>query len=87
MVFELWLLLHHAECRSYCNGCADVSARLKRHLPDYDKTRLDFADHADGVSLAVTRAKALEPSGLDHAKNPSTGMWRLIETIMGSDDD
>nr|MDT0657637.1 RloB family protein [Micromonospora sp. DSM 115978] len=80
--FEVWLLLHHAACRSHCPRCGDVTARLRRRLPAYDKTRLRFADHADGVAAAVKRARELDPSGTDHSRNPSTGVWRLVELIM-----
>jgi hypothetical protein len=76
--FELWLLLHHADCRAHCAGCADVAARLKKHVRAYDKARLNFADDADSVTVAVTRARDL---GGDHTTNPSTGVWRLVETI------
>ncbi|GLH99201.1 RloB family protein [Phytohabitans aurantiacus] len=76
--FELWLLLHHDKCTSHCTGYADVAGRLRKHVPGYDKARLDFADYAAGVDDATARAKAL---GVDHAVNPSTGVWRLVETI------
>lgn len=76
--FELWLLLHHTECRAHCDGYADVVGRLKKHVKAYDKARLNFADYADGVPAAVKRAKDL---GGDHTTNPSTGVWRLVETI------
>lgn len=76
--FELWLLLHHAGCRSHCAGYEDVVVRLKKHVPAYDKARLDFADYAPGIGDATKRAKEL---GGDHTQNPSTGMWRLVETI------
>jgi hypothetical protein len=79
--FELWLLLHHSDCRSHCTGYADVASRLKKHLPAYDKTRLRFSDHANGVGDAVKRAKELEPSGTNHQRNPSTSVWRLVEII------
>lgn len=80
--FELWLLLHHAECRSHCTGYADVASRLKKHVPGYDKTRLNFADYADGLNDAVKRARDLEPTGTDHTQNPSTGVWRLVGKIV-----
>lgn len=80
--FELWLLLHHADCRGHCAGYADVVARLKRHVPAYDKARLDFGDYAEGVGDAVKRGRDLDPSGAGHQRNPSTGVWRLVETIM-----
>ncbi|BCB76058.1 RloB family protein [Phytohabitans flavus] len=76
--FELWLLLHHAECRAHCAGYEDVLVRLKKHVPGYDKARLDFADHVAGIGDATKRAKEL---GGDHTQNPSTGMWRLVEMV------
>jgi hypothetical protein len=79
--FELWLLLHHADCRSHCAGYADVVARLRKHVPAYDKTDLRFADYVAGVYDAVKRARELDPTGVDHARNPSTGVWRLVSTI------
>jgi hypothetical protein len=75
--FELWLLLHHTDCTSYVDGYADAVGRLRKHVPSYDKTRLNFGDFAGGVTAAVKRAKMLDPEG-----NPSTGMWRLVERVM-----
>lgn len=79
--FELWLLLHHAECTAYCSGYADVVRRLKKHLRAYDKARIRFADFADGVADAIRRAKQLDAAGEDWQKNPSTSVWRLVEQI------
>jgi len=81
--FELWLLLHHADCGSHCAGCADASRRLKKHVPLYDKAHLDFARFADGVQDAIKRAKQLDPTGEDWRHNPSSGVWRLVEQIVG----
>lgn len=80
--FELWLLLHHADCRSYCSGYQDVATRLRRHVLGYDKSRLTFADYAGGLAQASKRAKDLEPTGAEFGRNPSTNVWQLIETIM-----
>jgi hypothetical protein len=81
--FELWLLLHHEDCRIAMRDCRAVLARLRRHLPMYEKANVDFGDYAKTVSDAVTRAKSLDPTGADHTKNPSSSMWRLVEMIMG----
>jgi hypothetical protein len=81
--FELWLLLHHEECTAALNDYDAVLRRLRRHVPDYAKQTLSFARFAPGVSLAVTRAKSLDPSGRDYAHNPSSSLWRLVETIVG----
>jgi hypothetical protein len=79
--FELWLLLHHADCRGHCSGYPDVAARLSRHVPGYDKTRLNFANYAPGLDDAAERARSMEPTGSDHACNPSTNVWQLIDSI------
>jgi RloB-like protein len=80
--FELWLLLHHADCRSHCAGYPDVARRLKKHVPAYDKARLRFADYAGTVGDATKRARDLDPTGAEHHRNPSTSVWRLAENIM-----
>jgi hypothetical protein len=79
--FELWLLLHHEDHRAPLVDYRAVVARLRRHVPAYDKAELDFADYAERVGDAVTRAKALDATGLSHLSNPSTSVWRLVEKI------
>lgn len=81
--FELWLLLHHEDYQNALRDCRAVLVRLRRHLPMYEKAKVDFGDYAKTVPNAVTRAKALDPTGSDHTKNPSSSMWRLVEKIMG----
>ena len=80
--FELWLLLHHADCTAHCDGYSDVAARLIKHVPAYAKTRLDFRAHQPGLADAVTRPKRLDPSGRRHDLNPSTNVWQLVERIL-----
>ena len=75
--FELWLLLHHEECTAHLDGYPGVVQRLCRHLPTYDKAKLDFGDYASGLPAAVKRAK-----GLEAGRNPSTDMWRLVERVV-----
>jgi hypothetical protein len=79
--FELWLLLHHEDCRAFQNGYKDVVRRLKKHVVGYDKTRLTFADYTDGVADAIRRAEKLGGTG-----NPSTGMWRLAMRICSDEE-
>jgi len=80
--FELWLLLHFERCNSHLRDYEAVVVRLKRHLPDYDKA-VDFRHFEGRVATAVQNAKSLDASGTDHDKNPSTSVWRLVETIVG----
>jgi hypothetical protein len=84
--FELWLLLHHDECRAHQARCSTVVKRLREHVPNYDKTQVSFADHAKGVRAAISRARALDGDD-DSFPNPSTGMWRLTEILVGGGDE
>jgi hypothetical protein len=72
---------------SICPELADyetVHARLKRHVPAYDKTRLRFADYADRIQVATAHAKRqCGTPGEEHTVNPSTGIWALIEMLTG----
>ena len=79
--FELWLLLHHEDCTAFQSGYRDLERRLKKHVANYDKSRLDFAAYADGVAAAIRRAEKLGDTG-----NPSTGMWRLAMRIRNEED-
>lgn len=80
--FELWLVLHHDDCRTPCAACASAVGLLTRYVPSYDKTKLRFRDFESGVEAAVKRARRLEPTGQDWARNPSTSMWQLVERLM-----
>jgi hypothetical protein len=75
--FELWLLLHHSPHNSHLARCDDAIGKLRKHLPAYDKAGLDFGDFVSGVGAAVKRAKELDPG-----RNPSTGVWRLVEKVV-----
>lgn len=39
-------------------------------------------DFAGGLDQAITRAKAIDPTGAEHTRNPSTGVWRLVSVLM-----
>jgi hypothetical protein len=82
--FEVWLILHNsAKCPGF-NNAAQADAFLQRLVPTWDKANLRFSDFQDGVAIAVERAKRLgEPP---HA-NPSTAVWRLVESIAEGDNE
>jgi hypothetical protein len=84
--FELWLLLHHQDCRAHLAGYPAVLAKLRKHVASYDKSRLDFGDFSTGVTDAIGRGRELDPKGDQHGQNPSTSVWRLAHVIMGGDD-
>ncbi|WVH85083.1 RloB family protein [Lentzea sp. DG1S-22] len=73
--FEVWLILHFADCTAGISSPRAAAEKLRKHLPGYAKGALDFAVLAERVDKAVERAKAL---GSD---NPSSDMWRLVEVV------
>jgi hypothetical protein len=76
--FEIWLILHlSAGCPRF-NNATQVSRHLKNLLPNWEKTGLKFSDFSAGVSDAAVRAKRL---GEPPDANPSTAVWRLIESL------
>lgn len=81
--FELWLVLHFGPHTAYARTYKELLPHLTRHLPHYDKSRLDFRHFEDGWESAVPRARRLAPSGKEHEVNPATGMWTLVERIAG----
>jgi hypothetical protein len=76
--FEVWLIFHLSESCPGCNNCAQADRFLARLLPGWDKTALRFSDFRGGVFEAVARAKR---SGDPPDANPSTAVWRLIESL------
>ncbi|HVT15348.1 MAG TPA: RloB family protein [Thermoanaerobaculia bacterium] len=80
--FELWALLHFQEQSAYL-GRQAARARLKSHLPHYQKA-LPFEKLDPRYTTAVIRARELdrrcEEAGCP-GDNPSTGVYRLTECI------
>ena len=73
--FEVWLILHFADCRAGISSPKAAAEKLRKHLPGYSKGVLDFTALAENVDRAVERAKALETG------NPSTDMWKPVEVV------
>jgi hypothetical protein len=82
--FEIWLLLHCADCTAPVGNPAEAVRRLKRHIPGYSKQELRFETFAPGVAEAIERARGLGPHGEEHLRNPSTGVWVVAQTIVGN---
>lgn len=80
--FEFWLLLHFEACSAPLTCYGDVAKRLVKHVPGFSKSALRFADYESGIGSAVLRAKKPEVElGFEHGRNPSTGVWALVEKI------
>jgi hypothetical protein len=80
--FELWLLLHYQDCSAPLCDARAALRHLVRHVPDYQKNGLRFADFESGVLDAIRRAEKLDPTGCDHRRDPSSGVWRLVQQMM-----
>ena len=80
--FEVWLMLHFDDHRSPARSYQELLPKLMKHVPGYDKCRLEFGRYDPGVEAAVERAERLDPSGRDHGRNPSTGVWKLVRQVL-----
>ena len=86
--FEIWLLLHFQNQTAYVER-GDAKYRLSLHLPGYDKTLSSLDPLEDRFEEARARAQALarkhEGDGTEFPHdNPSSEVWRLIESIEGA---
>ncbi|MCD9143917.1 RloB family protein [Streptomyces albireticuli] len=81
--FELWLVLHFCDHKAHVGTYRELLPYLKRYVPAYDKARLDFRDYEHGWPSAGSRAVRLAEAGHEHATNPSTGVWALVDRIAG----
>lgn len=80
--FELWALLHFQEQRAHIER-DKAQAALRCHLPGYAKG-LDFPKLHPGYGDAVRRAQALDAEAerqVAPGRNPTTGVYRLTESI------
>lgn len=80
--FELWLLLHFRESPG-ARHRDDVLGLVAEKLPGYHK-HLRFDDLARGVDDAERRARALQTQADEEGephRNPTTGLYRLTESI------
>ena len=57
--FEVWLILHFADCAAGISSPKAAAEKLRRHLPDYSKGALDFAVLAERVEFADRVVTAL----------------------------
>lgn len=79
---ELWLYLHFGESPGMQHRIR-LRRLLKKSVSNYDK-HVDFSNFKDGVDKAVSRARKLDEAAKadsDLGRNPTTGMWMLINEI------
>ncbi len=80
--FDLWLILHIEFCAHTFMSAADAKRQLRRLRPAWTESSTNFEDFSAGLKDAIDRAKALDPTGNNYRKNPSTSAWKLVEAIM-----
>ena len=80
---ELWLWLHFAD-QPGMRHRHDLQGMMKQRIPDYNK-HVDYSDYADGYEAAHSRASRLDKdaeAANEEGRNPTTGMWRLTQSIL-----
>ncbi|MFE3738920.1 RloB domain-containing protein [Streptomyces sp. NPDC059134] len=77
----MWRLLHFTDHHAFVDTYRKLLPLLQKHVPGYDKTRVAFAKYRDAVGRAAERARKLDPTGAEHARNPSTGVWQLTDRM------
>ncbi len=79
---EFWLLLHFETTGRYFENCEDATRQLKKHLPDYEKTRKYYTKQDNDIYLrlkpilknAIANASKLKPFDLN---NPNTAITQM----------
>ena len=80
--FELWLWLHFAD-QPGMQHRDNMQRMMKQHIRNYDK-HVNYSDYAAGYDEAVKRASRLDTYAKldnDEGRNPTTGVYRLTESI------
>jgi len=73
--FEFWYLLHFEHTSGQFPDCSSVIVRLRKHVPDYSKNKLPFADIETGLDDAIERASSIR-NGI--IKTPYTYVDQLV---------
>ncbi|MCC6156997.1 MAG: RloB domain-containing protein, partial [Deltaproteobacteria bacterium] len=82
--FELWLLLHFRDSPGM-QSRSTIQRMLKNYVNGYVK-HVDFSQYEDRVTEAVSRATRISliaNADGEPGRNPTTGVYRLIESING----
>ena len=82
--FELWLLLHFENGSGVAN-IRHCRERLRRYLPNYDKTHVETAKLLPGISAAIDRARMKDtPPCPDWPRTVGTTVYLLVEKLQNS---
>lgn len=79
--FEYWLLLHFEDGTGV--NKANCNEKLRKHLPNYEKSRLDVKKLESGIMDAIRRAKQKHiPEKLKWPDNTGSTVYRLVEKLI-----
>lgn len=79
--FEYWLLLHFEEGKDVNRKNCDE--RLRKYIPDYDKSIKPKLFPQESIEQAIRRAKLRDtPSCEDWPRGVGTTVYRLVEKIL-----
>lgn len=77
--FELWVLLHHEMTDAPFHRCADVIARVRRHMPGYQKADAAIATQLmANIEGALVNADRLEQRAANNNYNPYTSVHHVL---------
>ena len=68
---EFWLLLHFEATSKYFDNCNDVTKRLRKHLPNYEKTENYYTKQNDDIYLKLKSKLNIAIENADKLINPA----------------
>lgn len=78
--FELWVLLHFERTDAPVDRCADVSHRVRSHLPNYRKGGAGISRQLlENVDTAIRHAVWLEARAGGNDLNPYTSVPEILQ--------
>ncbi|QBI53671.1 RloB family protein [Streptomonospora litoralis] len=82
--FEIWLLYHFQDYTSSVHRHVLCKEKLPQHIAGYDKrlpSGFPYSDHPTAKSRAQRAEQRHEGTRRAKDRNPSTGVWRVVEAI------
>ena len=80
--FELWLLLHFADCMRPLANSDEAMAALTVHCPTYRKGAAPLSSITACVAAAIERAQALDRHRTETAATgPGSDVFRLVQVL------
>lgn len=79
--FEYWLLLHFEDGTGANN--TNCNEKLKKHMPNYEKSKIDVKKLKDGIDDAIKRAKQKHShENQKWPENNGSTVYKLVEKLV-----